>query len=213
MVHSFDDFRGKAEARREIYRFRPVVAAIRTEHCSRLYRALHRIGVHRAIYWGGMQPFGVRYKNPLFSRLLGHRGISLVAIAAILSWKRYRHDNNRVRSRTPRRAAAVIIPKSDFRVYVEWVGTRLMPKRLFRWRQVGIRRAKIDSGPYGSGLIADHEPPRISSFVPMDVDNAERSARDCKTSSRLHSRADATVQVTASFHGNRLNCLTSYARD
>jgi hypothetical protein len=36
---------------------------IRTKHCFRLYRALHRIGVHRAIYWGGMQPFGVRYNK------------------------------------------------------------------------------------------------------------------------------------------------------
>src|SRR5581483_4894247 len=37
----------------------PVVSA-----APRLYRALHPIGVHRAIYWGGMQPFGVRYTSP-----------------------------------------------------------------------------------------------------------------------------------------------------
>ena len=30
---------------------------------SWLHRALHLIGVHRAIYWGGMQSFGVRYNT------------------------------------------------------------------------------------------------------------------------------------------------------
>ena len=39
-----------------------VVAAPKLTYAALwLHRASHLIGMHRAIYWGGMQPFGVRY--------------------------------------------------------------------------------------------------------------------------------------------------------